>query len=238
MAHNSSLAMYKHAALYLLFFITTFSASAQKWLPGHFTDNKGVNESGLIRVNPSGKGPIKFEGYIEFKEDDKANPYKLSASDIKSFVIGQDSFVIAHAPANETWAKMDLDFVRVMIDEEPFRIYSYQGGSSGGGKSGISVSPNMGVGVGGGGYGGGVGGGIGINLGGGGGGKTGKLVYYYGATLREMKQLDDQNFVDIMSDVMADQPDVVERIHNKEFTLKNIEKLVAYYKSVQQSSAK
>src|ERR1700761_2982688 len=76
------------------------SAKSQKWQPGSFTDIKGNKVSGLIRENPTNKGPIKDEGYIEFKDDSKANPYKLSASDLKSFIIGRDSFVVAHAPGN------------------------------------------------------------------------------------------------------------------------------------------
>jgi len=41
--------------------------------------------------------------FIEFKEDNKSEPFKLSASDLRSFVVGKDSFVVAHAPGNETW---------------------------------------------------------------------------------------------------------------------------------------
>jgi len=232
--------MYKTALAVSFFGLITFSAIAQKWVPGSFTDNKGVRETGLIHLNPSGKGPIKGEGWIEFKENAKANPYKLSASDIHSFVAGKDSFVVAHAPFEDAWAKTELDFVRVLVDEEPLRVYSYAGGNAGGGKSGIHVSPDVGIGVGGGGgYGsyGGLGGGIGINLGGGG-GRGSKVVYYYGTSIKDMKPISEQNFADIMSDVMADQPDVVDRIKNHEFTLRNIDKLVAYYKSMQAAQAK
>jgi hypothetical protein len=53
---------------------------------------------GFIRPNPGGSGPIKNEGFIEFKDDDKATPYKLSTSDLQAYVVGKDSFVVAHAP--------------------------------------------------------------------------------------------------------------------------------------------
>ena len=92
--------------LIILFFILTIVSAksyGQKWQPGHFTDIKGNIETGLLRFG-SGKAPIRGEAFIEFKEDKKAEPFKLSASDLKSFVIARDSFVVAHAPDNETWA--------------------------------------------------------------------------------------------------------------------------------------
>ena len=49
------------------------SAKSQKWQPGSFTDIKGNKVTGLIRENPSDKGPIKNAGYIEYKDDSKAN---------------------------------------------------------------------------------------------------------------------------------------------------------------------
>lgn len=217
--------------LIILFFMLCFiTAKSQKWQPGTFTDVKGNRETGLIRVNPSGKGPIKDEGFIEFREDKKANPYKLSASDLRSFVAGKDSFVVAHAPQNESWGKEETDFVKVVLDE-PTKLYVAQGGKGGG--SGFGISPGVGLGYGSGGYGGGVGGGVGISLGGGrgrnGGGKT---IYYYGANTAEMKRLTDENFEDIMTDIMGDEPDVVEKIHAHQYGLKNIEKLVAYFNEV------
>src|SRR5476651_1799117 len=86
------------AILILTVLLPVTFAHAQKWQPGHFTDVKGNEETGLIRINPSGKAPIKNESFIEFKEDAKTEPFKLSASDLKSFVVGRDSFIVAHAP--------------------------------------------------------------------------------------------------------------------------------------------
>ncbi|WP_183560265.1 hypothetical protein [Mucilaginibacter sp. SP1R1] len=211
----------------LLFVILGYtSAQAQKWQPGNFTDVKGNREAGLIRVNPPGKGPIKNEGFIEFKENEKANPYKLSTSDVQSFVAGRDSFVVAHAPNNESWSKEETDFVKVVLDE-PTKLYMAKGGKNGGG-SGIGISPGVGVGYGSGGYGGGLGGGLGITLGGGG-RNGGSTTYYYGANTADMERLTDQNFEDIMTEIMGDEPEVVEKIHAHQFNLKNIDKLIAYF---------
>ena len=213
--------------------IVSAKSQSTKWLPGRFTDIKGNTESGFIRVNPSAKGPIKGEGFIEFKEDNKANSFKLSASDLKSFVVAKDSFVVAHAPGNEAWAKNEFDFVKVEIDDE-VKLYVSRGGKGGkGGIGGSGIGFEPGVGIGTGGYGGGVSGGISIPIGGGGGGYSNeKTVYYYGANTAEMKRITNENFEDVMTDIMGDEPDVVDKIHAKVYMLANIDRLIAYFKQV------
>jgi hypothetical protein len=221
--------------LIILFFMLMYvSAKSQKWQPGSFTDLKGNKLTGLIRENPSGKGPIKDEGFIEFKDDSKANPYKLSASDLKSFMVGKDSFVVAHAPHNQFWTKKELDFVKVALDEDP-KLYVANVGTGGGG-SGIGVSPEVGAGVGSGGY-GGMSGGLAINLGGGRGGKI-TTTWYYGANTAEMEQLTPMNFKDIMSEIMSDEPEVVDKINANQYNLGNVDKLIAYFKQVKEAESK
>jgi len=212
--------------------LVAVSAKSQKWQPGSFTDIKGNKVTGLVRENPTNKGPIKDEGYIEFKDDSKANPYKLSASDLKSFMIGRDSFVVAHAPGNSNWSKKELDFVQVALDEETKLYVANVATGSGGGRLGSRVQPEFGGGIGTGGY-GGFGGGVGINLGGGGGGR-GKVIttFYYGANTATMQQLTPINFKDVMSDIMGDQPDVVDKIQSGQFNINNVDKLIAYFKQV------
>jgi hypothetical protein len=215
----------------LFFMLICLSAKSQKWQPGSFTDVKGNKVTGLVRENPPGKGPVKDEGFIEFRDDDKTNPYKLSAGDLKSFTIGKDSFVVAHAPHNTYWTKKELDFVQVALDED-IKIYVARVGSGDGGK-GFGIEPEMAAGMGSGGY-GGVAGGVGINLGGGGGGKK-QRTFYYGPNTAEMEQLTPINFKDIMSEVMGDEQDVVDKIQAGQFNINNIDKLIAYFKQVKAS---
>lgn len=214
------------------------NASAQKWQPGHFIDLKGNRSDGFIIPNPGGSGPFKNEGFIEFKDNDKANPYKLSTSDLQSFVVGKDSFVVAHAPGNETWAKKDLDFVRVLVNEET-KVYATRGAGKGGSGSKFRLSPGIGVSTGGG-YGSAFGGGVGVSLGGGGNGRDGgneKVSYYYGENTATMQHLTNENFVDIMSEVMGDEPQVVEQLRAGKFGLGNMDKLVEYFNKVKASHA-
>ncbi len=217
----------------MLLFLT---AKSQSWQPGRFYDVKGTLSTGLIRFGAGGKGPIKDEAFIEYKEDVKADPIKLSASDLRSFVAGRDSFIVA---ASGGWSAYQLDFVQVVVDG-PQRLFVVRGGGSGGGggggfKPGISIGAGGGTG-GGGGFGGGVGGGISIPIfgsGGGGGGRSGKANYFYGENTASMKPITDENFVDVMSEVMGDEPDVVEKIKTKKFSPRSMDKLINYFRQVQ-----
>lgn len=203
---------------------------AQKWQPGYFYDTKGNKVPGLIQSAPGGKGPIKNEAFIIYKDNAKSNEIKLSASDIRYFVAGKDSFIVAHPPSYETWAKADIDFVKVELDE-PLKLYAYHGGRSGGG--GFRVSPSFAGGIGTGGYGGG---GVGISLGsGGGGGSSSRITYYFGASVGEMSQVTPMNFVDVMSDIMGDEPQAVEAIQRGKFNINKMEALLNYYRKLKES---
>ena len=215
--------------LIILFFTLTFlSAKSQKWQPGHFTDVKNNRLEGLIQISSSGKGPVKDEAYIIYKENKDAPEIKLSAGDIKSFVAGADSFVVAHPPTGQVWQN-ETDFVRVVLDE-PLKLYVLNGKGTGGG--GIHISPGIGLGIGGGSYGGYGGAGVGIGIGGGNGGTRLKQVYYFGANTAELTMLTPVNFEDVMADMMGDYPEVLEKIRAHQFGVGNLDKLVNYYKQV------
>lgn len=216
------------------FILLSSIASAQKWQPGYFYDIKGNKVQGLIQHNPGGKGPIKKEGFIVYKDNPKANEIKLSASDIKYYVVGKDSFIVAHPPAYETWPKADLDFVKVELDE-PLKLYTY-GGSSGGG-GGFRLTPSFSGGIGTGGYGGG---GVGINLGSGGGngGGSTRVTYYFGTSVGDMSQVTPMNFIDVMTDIMADEPQAVEAIQQGKFNISKMQGLVNFYQKLKASRSK
>jgi hypothetical protein len=232
MTTNYKKHIYAAAFMALFMILTGYKASAQKWLPGYFVDVKGVKTNGYIHPNPGGRGPFADEGFIEFKDEEHSTAYYLSARDLQSFVAGKDSFVVAHAPGNETWAKREFDFVRVAVDE-PIKIYATRGAGSGGGKK-VQVAPAIGFGTGT--YGTSYGGGVGISIGGNGnGGNKGKLYYYYGGSTATMQHLTNENFNDVMSEVMADEPEVVEQIKSNHYGIGNIEKLIAYFNKVRAS---
>ncbi|GAB3928951.1 hypothetical protein [Mucilaginibacter myungsuensis] len=218
--------------------LTYVSAKSQKFQPGFFIDRRDQKVEGLIRTSPSGKAPIKDEAFIVYKDSEKGTETRFSASDLKSYVVGKDSFVVAHAPRNETWSAQELDFVKVVLNEE-VKLYAINAGKVSGG-SGFRISPgiSMGTGIGGGGMGGvgiGYGGGIGIGGGGGGSAKQGKITYYYGANTAEMNTLTPENFNDVMSDIMGDEPLALEAIRSGKFTVGNVNGLIEYFKKLKEA---
>ena len=50
-----------------------------------------------------------------------------------------------------------------------------------------------------------------------------------------MQLLTPDNFVDVMSDIMGDEPDVVDKIKQGQFILGNMPQLIAYFKTVKAS---
>lgn len=229
--------MLKQTFIIAAFLLIATSANAQKWKPGFFIDTRNQKIEGLICESPSGRGPIKDEGFIEYKEDAKAKEMKLSASDIRCFKSGKDSFVVAHAPMNQSWSKQELDFIKVVVDGD-LKLYMLKGGSGGGG-SGFGFSPGVSAGVGGG---GGVGGGLGLSFGGGGGGGRGgssaKTSYYYGESPAKLNLLTQQNFVDIMTDIMGDEAQIIEQLRDNKYSLRNMDALVNNFNLLQASHPK
>lgn len=217
--------------------LISITGFAQKWQPGYFYDIKNNKVPGLIQQGQSGKGPIKNEGFIIYKENPKANEIKLSARDLKYYVMGKDSFIVAHPPSYETWPKAEIDFVKVELDE-PLKLYVYYGGSSGSGGGGFKVSPSFSGGIGTGGYGGG---GVGISLGGGGGGGGAYnrgATYYFGESVAGMSQVTPMNFIDVMTDIMADEPQAVDAIQQGKFNISKMEGLLKYYRALREAGAR
>ncbi len=213
--------------LILLFGFNTYAQlfAGGKFEEGYYYDINGQKVNGLIDRNPSGKGIVKNEGFIEFKEDAKAPKQRLSASMIHGFVVAKDSFTLAHAPMHGAWSKNELDFVKVVIDG-PTKLYAINGNTKSG--SGIRVIPALSTGIGTGGS-SGMGGGLGISIGGGGGGGSARIAYYYGETTTSMVELKPQTFIEIMTDIMGDEPQAVEKIRDKTFNYNNVDSLIKYF---------
>lgn len=224
------------SSLFILLFSTiACSASAQfgggnKWEDGYFYDAAGEKILGQIVANPSGKAPEQNEAFILFRTDKGADKEHLTASMVKSFVIGRDSFTVAHAPNSEDWPGKSIDFVKVLVNE-PLKLYSVNGSGGGGLRPGFSPS----IGIGGGSFGSAMGGGLGISLGGGRG--KGKSAYYYGDGPNSLTELKKDNFIPIMTEVMASEPEIVEKIKNKKYKYHNIEQLITDFNKAKEGQS-
>ena len=215
--------------LILLFSGIAFSASAQlglnQWDDGYFYDASGNKVPGQIVVNPSGRSPQESEGYILFRKDKGEDKEKLTASMIRSFVAGKDSFTVAHAPRSGAWTGRSIDFVKVLVNE-PLKLYATTGGGNGGGMA-PGIRPSFGIG--GGSFGTGMGGGLGINLGGGRG--KSKSAYFYGDNPNNLTELRKDNFIEVMSEIMASEPEIADKIKNKKYKYRDMDQLILdFYK--------
>jgi hypothetical protein len=222
--------MFKSPKIYLSIFCLLFifqKSEAQTWQPGAYYDVKNNKSVGLIKIKMSGAHPIPDEAFIEYKPNDKSNSIKISASELSSFVMGRDSFIVAVAPRMGPWSKYELDFVKVVVDADP-KLYMFKGKVSGGGvQPDVDLGVGGGFGTGGGGFGMGLGGGISIPLGG-----STVTGYYYGANTAVMKEVTPANFIDVMSEILGDEPEIVDQLHQNKYNLRNIDKLIAnYYKA-------
>ena len=222
---------------FALSLLLAFTARAQmfggKFEQGYYYDINGQKVEGLINDNTSGKGPIPNEGYIIFKETDKAPKQQLSASMIHGFVVGVDSFIVAHAPRLGSWSKYELDFLRVVINDST-KLYTIYGGDRGKeSRGGMRPSVSTGLGIGGG-YGGGLG--MGLSLGSGlfGGGGSSHAVYYYGSGVGDMVEINKQNFVAAMTEVLAAEPEAVKKVIDKKYKLGDMEALLKYYNQLRE----
>lgn len=228
--------MIRYITSVALLCLLSFSAIAQKWQNGYFYDKRGVKNVGYINQNPSGKGPIKNEAFIEFKEYEKDKPMKLSASDMKSYVVGRDSFVVAISLTDD-WASEQMDFIRVAINA-PLKLYMAKVGNTSARQKAVSVNPALSTGYGSGGLGGGLGGGVAINLGRNRGGGGTHIAYLYGESTNGMKAITEENFVDVMIEVMGDEPAAVEQLRSGKVTLRDMEKIIAYYHKLEDERAR
>ncbi|OOQ62069.1 hypothetical protein BC343_03190 [Mucilaginibacter pedocola] len=229
---------------------------AQTWAPGHYTDAQGKQYAGIIRSSPGGKGPFEGEGYIEFKDSEKGEVIPLSTSDLRSFVVGQDSFVVAKAPAGGKWSKLQTDFVRVVMNEE-VKLYSLRvadgspasykgsgkthkisntarlllGGYRADPNSAIAQNPTL------------TKDGLVKNApnytvptapttyktGPTNRGSNYKKSYYYGIGPNDLTYITDENFNDAIKATMQASPKVADYIIGNRFGLDNIEELIAYF---------
>ncbi|MGV8880283.1 MAG: hypothetical protein ACOH2A_14785 [Sphingobacteriaceae bacterium] len=204
----------------LLFFQTVSNAQllglGNRWEAGHYYDVNGQKVDGFISRDPAGKSPQPGEGFIIYKAAKDAEKQKLSASMIRSFVIGLDSFTVTHNTHNELRTLNGIDFIKVLVNE-PLKLYAANAAV------GRAVSPAIGGGFG---SGGGIGGGVSINLGRGG---ASRFVYYYGTNPDMLTEVTHKNYVEILSEIMAGQPEAVEKIRKKTYKFNDLPKLIVYF---------
>lgn len=195
------------------------------WREGCYYDLQGNKISGLIYSEPASPSLLKGRGdHILYKKEKGADRKKILSDSIRSYVIGVDSFVVSHF---DDLAKKP--FLQVIIDG-PLKLYfstiarpNTPVPTGGMYSSSTTIkTPNGPVNIPSSNY------------------RPGPVnpfsssytvtSYYYGTGPDEVTELDRKSFIDVMSRMMADKPQVVELIKNKTFRYGDMDNLIEYYR--------
>jgi hypothetical protein len=199
-----------------LFLLISLYAKAQTFQPGYYYDTTGVKHVGLVRVstldNGAAYGTSKIIGteVFNFKINADAQKQEVYAYDVKSVVTGIDSFVVQRTFIIKNNGEVKKDdngnpykhaaFFQVQLDHSDFKIYSKEQFGNSTFNNGFSLQ------------------------------SPNRIEYYYGKVIDNIEPFTNDNFVDFMSYIMNDSPDIVAKIKNKEFKLRKMDKLLKAYK--------
>jgi hypothetical protein len=183
--------------LLICIFSITVTAKAQlldNWTEGSYYKPSGEKVTGFIAWVAPLRSFFKGNGdHIFFKTSKNASEIKLRDSEIKSFTMKTDSFVISH---NENLRK--APFLQVLVNNQSKLYLSARN---------VSVSTGSRYGM----------------------AFYDEFTYYFGNDPEHIIALDSENFIEFMSVIMSDKPDVVAKIADKTYKYRSIKKLITYY---------
>ncbi|MCQ6959418.1 hypothetical protein [Mucilaginibacter aquariorum] len=204
--------------LFIIFILAgTLTTNAQgpqrKWYAGTLYHTSGEIFDGLISWTPPRKGEYEDGDQVLYRADEKSEVFPIPYYKINSFVMGNDSIVVSHNVLFK-----NSPFMTVVLDN-PTKLYTNKIM-----KNGFPLMINTG------GFTGNVGMGVGVGTSVGGGVKT---TYYYGISPDKVTKLEKKQFIEVMSTILADKPDVVAKIKDKTFRYGDMDDLINYYKTGQ-----
>ncbi|QHS56729.1 hypothetical protein GWR56_14685 [Mucilaginibacter sp. 14171R-50] len=173
---------------------------------GAYYDSVGVKHAGLISWEVPAPSIFKKKGdHIYYKPNKNADDVKINSTALTSFTMRRneetvDSFVVSQ---NKKFEK--APFLKVVIANE-VKLYSWTTMSQ---SSGMSMGTGFSVGA-------GVSG--------------GKTTYFFGNGPEDLTELNKKNFIEIMSQIMANKPEAVARIKNKKLRYGDMDDLLYFYK--------
>jgi hypothetical protein len=200
--------------LVLCILSVTFSAKAQlfgrDWSEGSYYDLSGKKITGLISWSVPSKSIFSGPGdNIFFKPNKEGKKVKIPSTQLTAFVMENDSFVISH---HQDLAK--APFLAVMLNSA---VKLYLSSTARASAPMMVGNPAMM--------------GTAMMYTAGFAFSGNKNVYYYGSDADALTKLEKKQFIEVMSKIMADKPEVVAKIQDKTFKYSKIEKLLDYYKT-------
>ena len=185
--------------------------SGYKWAPGKLYHTSGEVFTGEVAWAPTQLGQ---EDGVYFRRSNDLEPIPVTADRLLSFTMDADSFVVSR--------NQDMQNAILLVDVDgPVKVYARQTK-----RKGLPMMVNTG------GMAGAVG--VGIGLGGLVGGGT-RRVYYYGNDANNITKLNKKQFTEVMSNAMADRPEVVAKIKDKTYKYGDMKELLEFYRTGQQA---
>ena len=197
----------------ILFFVcilsVTFSAKAQMfgrdWVEGRVYDLNNKKFNGFIAWTPPEADSWGKPGDKLYFKDDK----KKNEIEVRSTKIR--SFVMGADSfvVSHSPLMATTPFAAILLNNAIKLFAAYTTRSSAGG--GMGMLP------------------IGLSF------TKSKRIYYYGTDQDLLTKLEKSNFIEIMSTIMSDKPDVVAKIKDKTYKYGDMQKLLDFYRSSQAS---
>jgi len=189
--------------LLLCILSVTFSAKAQltrDWSEGSYYDSLGNKNTGLICWLTQPKA-IKKADFIMYKVTKKADKIVIPATQLNSFVIAADSFVVGNATNLK-----HPSFMKVILSVGLTKLYQLYAHDITGamlfGAVGAAVSE-----------------------------ANSPAGYYFGLKPNAVTEVTRKNFTEVMCDIMANKPEIVEKIKSKKLRYSDMDNLLVYYKT-------
>jgi len=175
---------------------------------GYYYDLKDQKISGKIAKDASSRNIFADGNYILFKADTATQRIKLTPKMVKSFVIGTDSFTVSHDGVPQ--------FFKVLIDHQTLKLFSVSQFNN---SVGVSTGTQTGTGL--------------VS----GGSISKQTTYLYGPDVDHIAVMGRNNFIEVMCQLMADEPIIVQQIKDKFYRPGDMNDLLAYYNKVKQREA-
>jgi len=205
----------------LMLFLTAQSSFAQilgrKYSQGTYYTIDGQKREGLIAYDfsPPSIFSSSPDNKLFFKADSNAKREKIKASTMKSFIVTNkdtarvDSFVIVKK-LERSRIKYDFDFIQVIFDRGPIKLYNYRlQRQTGAGINGFGLA----------------------------------VIYYdnyyfFGENADDAVEMKRKNFKDVMSKMLADDPEIVNLIQNEKYSIGDMHEMLKAYYSHRLTAAK
>jgi hypothetical protein len=180
--------------------------------PGAYYTTDGQRHEGLLAMdlNPPSIFSSRSDNTLYFKPDSNTKRVKIKASTLMSFVVSNkdtartDSFVVIHQPEHSR-IKYDYDFIQVIFNNGPVKLYNYKLPRAAGGGLGFGAIS------------------VGLAF------TYYDNYYFYGENANSSLEMKRKDFKDVMSKMLADDPEIVTMIMNKKYTIGDMHVMLKRY---------